>query len=255
MNAIEKLQIATQPGQCLEHGEFVSRNLFGSIWSRCPACETIRREQEEAEKAERERVEKLRRWESRLGQSGIPERFKNRTLASFIADSAAKRRALDFATGYAESFGASAVKNGRSALLVGKPGTGKTHLAVGIGLSAMAGGYSVLFCTVMRAIRRVKDTWSRDSAESESEAIAALVHPDLLILDEVGIQFGSETEKLILFDVLNERYEKRRPCLLLSNLTVDEVSAFLGERVLDRLREDGGEVIPFGWESYRGKVA
>ena len=106
---------------------------------------------------------------------------------------------------------------------------------------------TVMFTTVMRAIRRVKDTWSRDSRESESEAIAALVFPDLLILDEVGVQFGSDTEKLILFDVLNERYEKRKPTLLLSNLPAEEVREYLGKRVCDRLSEDGGEVVVFDW--------
>jgi DNA replication protein DnaC len=251
MNAIDLLQIATRPANCEEHGEFQSRNVFGTIWSHCPACENIRREKEKAEKEARDRVEKLRRWESKLGQSGIPERFKARTLESYFADTSEKKRALDFALMYSLDFNG---KSGMSALFVGKPGTGKTHLAVGIGLSAMEQGYSVLFYTVMRAIRRVKDTWSRDSKETESEAIAALVEPDLLILDEVGIQFGSETEKLILFDILNERYEKRRSCILLSNLSTDEVSAFLGERIIDRLREDGGEVIPFTWESHRGKA-
>ena len=114
---------------------------------------------------------------------------------------------------------------------------------------------TVLFTTVMRAIRRVKDTWSRESRESETQAIAALVFPDLLILDEIGVQFGSDTERLILFDVLNERYEKRRPTLLLSNLNIDEVKAYLGERVFDRLREDGGEAIVFDWASWRGRIA
>jgi DNA replication protein DnaC len=114
---------------------------------------------------------------------------------------------------------------------------------------------SVLFTTVMRAIRRVKDTWNRENTESETQAIAALVFPNLLILDEVGVQFGSDTEKLILFDVLNERYERRRPTLLLSNLALDEVKVYLGERVFDRMREDGGEVITFTWESHRAKRA
>ena len=112
----------------------------------------------------------------------------------------------------------------------------------------------MLFTTVMRAIRSVKDTWGGGSGKSETQAIAALVYPDLLILDEVGVQFGSDTEKLILFDVLNERYEKRRPTLLLSNFGVDEVQAYLGDRIFDRLREDGGEAVPFDWESQRGKV-
>lgn len=251
MNPYIPQGLIERPGSCEEHGEFTSRSVFRGVWSHCPVCETLRREKEAAEKEARDRYEKLRRWESKLGQSGIPERFKTRTLDSYVADSAQKKRAIDFALEYALNFDG---KTGKSALFVGKPGTGKTHIAVGIGLSAMRDGYSVLFYTVMRAIRRVKDTWIRDSKESESEAIAALVEPDLLILDEVGIQFGSETEKLILFDILNERYEKRRSCLLLSNLSIEEVSAFLGERVIDRLREDGGEVIPFTWESHRSKA-
>ena len=252
MNSIDTLAIQSRRETCEHHGEFVSRNVFGKIWSRCPECETLRREKDRAEEEAREREERRKRWENRLGASGIPERFKTRTIDNFIADSDGKRRALSFARAYAENFGRDAAITGRSAVFVGKPGTGKTHLAVGIGVAAMADGYSVLFCTVMRAIRRVKDTWgSRDV--SESSAISTMVEPDLLILDEVGVQFGSETEKLILFDVLNERYEKRRPCILLSNLSTEEVFSFLGERILDRLKEDAGEVVPFNWESHRGR--
>lgn len=114
---------------------------------------------------------------------------------------------------------------------------------------------SVYFTTVLRAIRSIKDTWTRGSSVSESQAIAALVFPDLLILDEIGVQFGSEVEKTILFDIMNERYEKRRPTILMSNLTPKEVEQYLGERVYDRLREDGGQAIVFDWESERGKVA
>lgn len=122
-------------------------------------------------------------------------------------------------------------------------------------------GAAVLFTTVMRAVRRIKDTWTRDSRKSESEAIAELVFPDLLILDEVGTQFGSDTERLILFDILNERYERRRPTILMSNLALDDaeeggrvvpgIKSCLGERVFDRLREDGGQSVVFDWPSHR----
>ena len=54
--------------------------------------------------------------------------------------------------------------------------------------------------------------------------------------------------------MLNERYELRKPTIFLSNLASDELADFLGERVMDRLREDGGRVVPFAWESYRGKA-
>lgn len=214
---------------------------------------------EDADRAAREEREKkeqesrTKAWDRRVAAAGIPERFRERGLKSFVAETVAQTRALEFATAYADGFD-EVLASGRSAIFVGAPGTGKTHLAVGIALQIMhRDSRTVLFSTVMRAIRRIKDTWGRESRETETRAVAALVSPDLLVLDEVGVQFGSDTEKLLLFDILNERYEKRRPALLLSNLTVDGVRKHLGERIFDRLREDGGEAIPFSWESWRGR--
>lgn len=247
-----EISIKSKPAHCEMHGAFSSRMIFGRLWSSCPICEEERRARDEAEREERERLERLAHWLRRIEYAGIPERFRNRSLQNFTAETEAQAKALAFASGYAERFD-EVLETGRSALFIGKPGTGKTHLAVGIGMSAMRDNRSVLFTTVIRALRRVKDTWNRDSQESESEAVAALTYPDLLILDEVGVQFGSEAEKLILFDVLNERYERRRPTLLLSNLGLNEVRAYLGERIFDRLREDGGEVVVFDWASWRGR--
>lgn len=259
MNTVADMGLHAQPktrtDKCDTHGPFDSRCFIGSIWSKCPTCNAEAAAKEKAQLESKERDDRRQAWQRRIGDAGIPERFQNRSLQSFVAETEAQARALEFATDYADSFD-DALATGRSALFIGKPGTGKTHLAVGIGLRVMhRDNRTVLFTTVMRAIRRVKDTWSRDSRETETQAVAALVFPDLLILDEVGVQFGSDTEKLILFDVLNERYEKRRPTLLLSNLTLDEVKSYLGERVFDRLREDGGEAIPFDWESWRGRLA
>ena len=248
----DALHLETKPAVCETHGEFASRHIFGAIWSHCPTCQTERSAAEAADKAARERKEQAERWRQKIGDSGIPERFQTRSLPSFIAETDKQKAALAFCIDYADSFD-EVLRTGRCAVFLGLPGTGKTHLAVGIGLRIMhRDNRTVLFTTVMRAIRRVKDTWIRGSQESETSAIAALVFPDLLILDEVGVQFGSETEKLILFDVLNERYEKHKPSLMLSNLTASEVQAFLGERIFDRMREDGGEVIPFDWASHRG---
>lgn len=257
MNSIAEMglhaQPKTKPADCLKHGAYESRCFIGSIWSKCPTCSAEAAAREKAERDAKEREDRRQAWQRRIGEAGIPERFRNRSLQSFVAETEQQARALAFAQDYADRFD-DVLATGRSALFIGRPGTGKTHLAVGIGLRIMhRDSRTVLFTTVMRAIRRVKDTWSRESRESESEAIAALVFPDLLILDEVGVQFGSDTEKLILFDVLNERYEKRKPTLLLSNLPTEEVRDYLGERVFDRLREDGGEVVVFDWQSWRSR--
>ncbi len=239
---------------CEVHGEYQAKCHMRTIWTKCPTCSKERWDAEAAKKAEEAKAESIALWQRKLGWAGIPDRFHERTLASYKATTDEQRTALSFAQEYADGFDAVS-QTGRSAVFVGKPGTGKTHLAVGIALDVMGQwNGSALFTTAMRALRRVKGTWARGSEESETQAIEALVFPDLLILDEVGVQFGSDTEKMILFDILNERYERRKPTILLSNLTVDEVKGYLGERIFDRMREDGGRVVVFDWASYRGQA-
>lgn len=235
---------------CERHGAFEARHLFGKIWSKCPACASEQHAAEERAEAERAKVEQLAAWQKRIGSAGIPERFQGRTLDNFEATTATQQYALKFAREYADTFD-QAVKSGRSAMFVGRPGTGKTHLAVGIGMRLLAQRRPVMFVTVMRALRRIKDSWGKGSEVTESQVIESLIYPDLLILDEVGVQTGSEFERNALFDVLNERYERRKPVLLLSNMARDDLKQYLGDRVLDRLREDDGALIAFDWDSHR----
>lgn len=244
-------------GHCPTHGAYEIRTaeVIGVKIRRakCPACIAIQDAADTAKRLQDEADASLRRWEARIGQAGIPERFRDRSLDRYVAECDGQKRALAFSRSYADGF-CEAANVGKSALFIGLPGTGKTHLAIGIALQVMTEGKTAMFATVMRAIRTVKDTWRKGAEQSETDAIQALVFPDLLILDEIGIQFGSEAEKLLLFDVLNERYERRRASILLSNLTAKEVSGYLGERIMDRLREDGGEVIVFDWASHRGQA-
>ena len=262
-------QPKTKPAVCEQHGEFESRCFVGTIWSKCPTCNAEARAREKADAEAKSRETKLQAWQKRIEGAGIPERFQSRTLKSFVAENPGQKRALEFALAYADGFD-DVLKTGRSAIFVGKPGTGKTHLSAGIGLRIMhRDNRTVLFTSVLRAIRRVKESWRRDSQESESDVVADFVQADLLILDEVGQQFGSDTEKLILFDILNERYERRRPTLLLANVPFEDFNypndspgtpkrpgfrSYVGDRLIDRLREGGGEIIPFDWKSMRGEL-
>ena len=103
----------------------------------------------------------------------------------------------------------------------------------------------------MRIARDIKNSWNRDSQISEERAIKTYTDKDLLIIDEIGIQFGSEAEKIILFEIINTRYEQMKPTILISNLSEQELGAYIGERVLDRMMEGQGAIIAFDWESYR----
>jgi DNA replication protein DnaC len=119
----------------------------------------------------------------------------------------------------------------------------------------MRAGHSGLFVTLAQALRLVRDAYSPRAARSESEAFALLTGPDLLVLDEVGVAIGDgEKRKAMLFDLLDSRYADQRPTVLIGNLTEDEMAAYLGERLWDRVMEQGSALVPFTWASYRRRA-
>lgn len=243
-----------EPGRCDKHGAYEARVLTLMADSKpirlgCPTCAAIHRAEVEAREQQRAQREAEMMLRARVGAIGIPARFSDRTLDSYIAELPGQIRALEAARTMAESS-----QPGISLILCGAPGSGKTHLACGIGLRFAQNGKTALFRTVLGAVRHIKDTYRHGSERSESEAIADLIRPDLLILDEVGVQTGSEHEKMLVFEIVNERYQQNRSTILISNLTPAELSAYLGDRLIDRFREGGG-VIAFDWESWRGRRA
>lgn len=186
-----------------------------------------------------------------LSRAAIPPRFANRRLSNYQPTCPEAAKALQVAQQYADTF-QQAMEIGRSLIFIGNVGAGKTHLAVGIAHEVMQQGYSALFASVMGAVRSIKETYGRREL-TESQAIARLVEPDLLILDEVGVQFSSDTERLYLFEILNGRYENMRPTIVISNLDLNGIEECLGQRVFDRLREGDGRAVTFAWDSYRGR--
>ncbi|MRW88847.1 DNA replication protein DnaC [Duganella sp. FT80W] len=237
---------------CPEHGEFTSM-LVADRWSDCIACANKVEMNALASQNDAWRRELgARAWEARLGRAAIPERFSDRRLSTYKPTCPEAERALQVAQRYADNFGA-VRKAGMCLIFCGDIGTGKTHLSVGIAHVVLEQGGQAVFASVRGVIASVKETWERGAAKTEAQVIRELVSPDLLILDEVGVQFGSDTEKLIMFDIINGRYERRLPTIIISNLALGELEKFLGARAVDRLREGGGKVVVFDWESYRGR--
>lgn len=247
-NAGTLLDLSERQGVCPDHGQFVSRNLFrGRVWSKCPVCE----ESSAAKRADDERVQAVREAERRhsamLNASRIPARFVGRTFESFVAADDAQRHALTTLQQFVARFDANSRK-GAGLILSGLPGTGKSHL-VAAALQALF-PRDVAYTTCMDLIRAVRDTWRRDSDRSETQVLNHLERLDLLAIDEVGVQYGTEGEQTILFDVLDRRYREVRPTIILTNQDKAGLKKFVGERAYDRLTETCSWV-PFDWPSYR----
>jgi DNA replication protein DnaC len=112
--------------------------------------------------------------------------------------------------------------------LLGSPGTGKTHLAIAIGLSACRQGRRVRFVTAASLVTRLEEAQKQYQLE---RVLSQLDRTDLLIVDELGYLSFSRSGAELLFQVFTDRYE-RRSLLVTSNLAFSEWGqVFQGERM------------------------
>lgn len=248
----------TEPASCERHGSFLQRviHVFGGhdIRSSCPTCSEEARAQLKAQEREQRQREREWRIAELRNASGIPVRYEAMTLGSYVARERGQRLAVAVCQRFADAWPAQ-YEHGRSLVFVGGPGTGKTHLACAIGSAVIESHLAtVRFATAAGMLREIRSTYRRGSERSEADAMEEFTRCDLLILDEIGAQLGSEYEKTVMFEVVNERYQQVLPTILVSNLTAEDLEVYLGQRVMDRLRETG-VIVAFGWDSYRGKAA
>lgn len=195
-----------------------------------------------------------------VDRAAIPPRFQDSELTNYRAECEGQKRALALSIDFAANFD-EVTQRGACLTFVGRVGTGKTHLACAIAQQVMREGYSALFITVSELIRAVRATWGKDKVKTEEQVLKAFASVDLLILDEVGGQHGSDSEEQVLFEVINRRYSNMKPMILMSNLPLFSedteqrlLKDYLGERAFDRLREGGGKMVVFDWETYRKRV-
>ena len=183
-----------------------------------------------------------------LDEAAIPRRFLGRSFDNFHTETDAQRAVLAVMRDYAENF-AENEKLGKGLVLAGGPGAGKTHLTSAVQQFLMPAASS-LYVTALGVIRAVRNTWRKDSERSETEVLAMLGSVQLLVLDEVGVQYGTDGEQTILFDVIDKRYRDMRPTIVLTNQGKRGLKEFIGERSFDRIAETATWV-PLDWPSYR----
>ncbi|WP_338885170.1 ATP-binding protein [Xenorhabdus sp. TH1] len=161
-----------------------------------------------------------------------------------------QQRALARARQYAESFGNSF----GGFIFSGNPGAGKNHLAAAIGNHIIKNGNSILIATLPDLMMRVRETYQKETKISESALVDDLCAVDLLVLDDVGVQRNNLNEDLIIFQVVDRRLANKKPVCVLTNLDFEQLTAVLGEWVIDRLRMGTPTSINFNWQSYRRQV-
>jgi DNA replication protein DnaC len=138
-------------------------------------------------------------------------------------------------------------------IFLGPPGTGKTHLAIGLGIRACQAGHRVLFATAAQWAARLADAHAAGRLQAE---LTRLGRNPLLVIDEVGyIPFEAEAANLF-FQLVSARYE-RASLIVTSNKPFGRWGEVFGDDVvaaamIDRLVHHA-EVVALKGDSYRLK--
>ena len=147
------------------------------------------------------------------------------------------------------------VEGRENIIALGNSGTGKTHIAIALGLAACQKGLSVWFVTASTLVHDLLEARDERRVQKLKRSLAAY---KLLIIDELGYVPLSSTGAELLFEVFSERYE-RGSTIVTSNLPFDEwTSVFGSERLtgalLDRLTHHV-HILEMNGESYRLRQA
>ncbi len=144
------------------------------------------------------------------------------------------------------------VSEGRSLVLAGPSGTGKTHLAVAIAYRAIQNGYEALFTSAANLIESLSAAQRNGQLATH---LAVYTHPHVLVIDEVGyLSVGNDAANL-LFQVVNDRYLHNKPMIFTTNKPLAAWGAVLhdpdlAEAIIDRILERG-RILDLRGSSYR----
>ena len=195
--------------------------------------EEIKRQ--EAEQEKRERIERYKK-------SGVPERYYNESLDTYQVTNEMQKTAAQAIGEFLREIKCGAF---RTLVLIGTAGTGKTHLACGT-VREYGGKYATA-PDIVEEIRRAK---SFSAGQTEKQIIDNYSHVKLLVVDEIGRGISATDEKYMLYQIINARYNTRKPTVLISNFTKADFLKYIGVAAADRLVESG-DIVEMNGESFR----
>jgi DNA replication protein DnaC len=158
------------------------------------------------------------RNQSLLATARIPARYEHCELASYTTDFPGAHPSLAFAhvsaTRFAQEYDP---RDGTGLLIIGKIGTGKTHLAVGIIKELMGHGIQSLFYDYRELLKEIQNSYNATVQSTELDVLRPVFETDVLMLDELGAVKPTEWVWDTVSLILNTRYNNKRTTIITTN--------------------------------------
>ncbi|MBE6844900.1 MAG: DNA replication protein DnaC [Ruminococcus sp.] len=131
---------------------------------------------------------------------------------------------------YAENFS----RSSGSILMFGHTGLGKTHLSLAIAKEVLNKGYSVLYDSTPNFLDRIKNEHFSNKS-GEDDTLSYLFEVDLLILDDLGVEYNNPFFTPTIYNIINTRINKGLPTIINTNLNHEQMLEKYDERIVSRL--------------------
>ncbi len=119
-----------------------------------------------------------------------------------------------------------------SMIFYGKTGLGKTFLSSCIAKELIDQGWNVVYGSLLKLMRQVEDErFNRTTGDTMS----IMLESDLLILDDLGSEFQTQFTDSVLYELINERINERRPIIISTNLSIKELNKKYNDRIVSRI--------------------
>jgi len=186
--------------------------------------------------AEIDRLERIRLAElNKAAEINLPARFDSTDLKSITPDKQQKNL-YEFCQKLVQAVSKKQEKNG---IILGSVGSGKTMFLSSAVNELGTQGFNGCLVTLADMLLGIKAAHSLSMA-AVYEKIKHFSEVALLVLDEIDAVKFTEKDFELLNTVINNRYNSRLSTVVLSNKNIDQVKEILGDRIIDRLRTNGG---------------
>lgn len=231
---------------CPKHGEFdayvqIIENI-GEIVGDCPACAA---EQEAAAQAARSAEMRDRQRQNdhseAFRRACIPPRFTSMSFKDFIPHSSETAKAKEVLGQFVMNWKETRAE-GKSFLITGGTGVGKTHLACAVANNVIRQGGTAVYVSSLNYLSKVKSAWVADSESSEDAIIEGYVAFDLLVLDELGKGTLDAKERGMVFRLIDRRYEENKPIIGVSKIPEAALIKLIDDDAVRRLKAGGGHL-------------